>query len=108
MSRREVLAVKIITLLRRGKARILADGPGAVGIHGRAHPARERRKAGHLGSRRLWRVIRRVDRFNFYPFGGLCRQLSQRFSAQFFDRKLGPIFEGEVFHASLRLHSQIP
>src|SRR3546814_5041364 len=57
-----------------GKARILADRPGAARIHGCAHPARKRRKAGEPRVR-FGHVRRRVERLHRDAFRRLPGQV---------------------------------
>src|SRR3546814_7343132 len=52
LTRRQIAAVEGVGLLGGGKARILVDRPGAARIHGCAHPARKRRKAGERSEER--------------------------------------------------------
>jgi hypothetical protein len=63
LPRGEIAAVKGVRLLGGGEAGILADRPGPAGIHGRAHPARERSEAGQAGidARQVLRRVERLD-----------------------------------------------
>ena len=68
LPRGEVAAVEGVGLLGGGEAGILADRPGAAGVHRRAHAAgegREARKAGIV----LGRILGGVERLDLDPFG---------------------------------------
>jgi hypothetical protein len=61
----ERLAVEGIGFLGRGEAGILADGPGAAGIHGRARPAQERLFAGQIVEMgETLEIVGRVERLD--------------------------------------------
>ena len=69
----EITAVEGVGFLGGGEARILANGPGPPGIHGRAHPPREGGKARQARIDR--HVLSRVERLDGDPFRGRPGQI---------------------------------
>ena len=66
----EIAPVKGVGILRRGEARILADGPGLRDIHGRIGAAHERRDAGEpVDERKVGDVFRPVGILDFNALG---------------------------------------
>jgi hypothetical protein len=63
---REVAAVEGVALLRRGEARVLADGPGLLDVHGGVGPAHEGGDARHAlevgETRHVFGRVERLDR----------------------------------------------
>ena len=66
LSRGEVGAVEGVRLLGGGEARVLADGPRPVGVHGGPHAAEERLEPGQ-----------RVDGFEAFEVGGGVERLDR-------------------------------
>ncbi len=81
----EVAAVERVRLLRRRKARVLADGPRALRVHRRLRPAqvwREARERVHV--RQTGNVGRRVERLDRNPVRRVPGQAVHRCAAKLF------------------------
>ena len=86
------LPIEGVAFARRGKAGILADGPGAVGVHGRTYAAGERLDAGDF------RVVAEINRLHLDPTI-VAGERAERDIAQFLLRKGGPVGKiGLVVH----------
>ncbi len=71
----EIAAIEGVRVLGRGEAGILADRPGAAGIHRRAHAAREGGEAGKAGVDRGG-ILGRVERFDRDALGRLPGEIA--------------------------------
>ena len=91
----QVAAVKGVTLLGRGKARVLPDGPGPGGVHGGAWPARVRRQARQPGIEVLG-VGGRVEGLEGQPLGSQAAERLGTLAAQVFAGERFPVTQVPV------------
>jgi hypothetical protein len=94
----QVAPVKGVGFLGRGKTGILADGPGAPGIHGGHGAADIGREAGQgVDVGHAFQVLGRIKRVDPYSLRGVPRKVFQGFSPELLGGQVFPFLQIGMF-----------
>ena len=90
----EVIAIKLVGLLRSRESGVLSQCPGATGVHGRTRTAQVGREAGQCRQMfKLGKIVCRIERLDGDPLRGVPSELGQLTTFELFGGQTSPVIQ---------------